>query len=195
MKVGLEWLREWVPLNADVGALAHQLTMAGFEVEGRSLAAPPFAGIVVGEILAAAPHPAADKLRVCEVLGRDGERLTIVCGAPNARAGIKVPLARIGARLPGGMAIKRAKLRGVESEGMLCSARELELGDSHEGLLELPAELATGTDLRAALDLDEVVFEINFTPNRGDALSVLGLARELAVLGEVPLAAMTFSAR
>jgi len=188
MKVGLEWLREWVPLNADVGALAHQLTMAGFEVEGRSLAAPPFAGIVVGEILAAAPHPAADKLRVCEVLGRDGERLTIVCGAPNARAGIKVPLARIGARLPGGMAIKRAKLRGVESEGMLCSARELELGDSHEGLLELPAELATGTDLRAALDLDEVVFEINFTPNRGDALSVLGLARELAVLGEVPLA-------
>ena len=187
MKVGLEWLREWVALNPDVGALAHQLTMAGFEVEGRSLAAPPFEGIVVGEILKADAHPQADKLRVCEVLGRDGEHLNIVCGAPNARAGIKVPLARIGARLPGGMAIKRAKLRGIESEGMLCSARELEMGDSHEGLLELPGELQTGADLRLALDLDEVVFEINFTPNRGDALSVLGLARELAVLGGAPL--------
>ena len=187
MKVGLEWLREWVALNPDVGALAHQLTMAGFEVEGRSLAAPPFEGIVVGEILKADAHPQADKLRVCEVLGRDGEHLNIVCGAPNARAGIKVPLARIGARLPGGMAIKRAKLRGIESEGMLCSARELEMGDSHEGLLELPGELQTGADLRLALDFDEVVFEINFTPNRGDALSVLGLARELAVLGGAPL--------
>ena len=183
MKVGLEWLREWVALDTDVSALAHTLTMAGFEVEGRSLAGAPCQGVVVGRIISAVQHPEADKLRVCEVEGQGGERMTIVCGAPNARAGLKAPLARLGARLPGGTVIKRAKLRGIESEGMLCSARELELGEGQDGLLELPDELATGADLRAALGLDEVVFEINFTPNRGDALSVLGLARELAVLG------------
>jgi phenylalanyl-tRNA synthetase beta chain len=187
MKVGLEWLREWVALNPDVGALAHQLTMAGFEVEGRSQAAPPFEGIVIGEILAADKHPQADKLRVCTVAGPGGERLNIVCGAPNARAGLKAPLARIGAKLPGGVVIRRAKLRGVESEGMLCSSRELGLGDDHDGLMELPVDAEVGADFRAALALDDTILEINFTPNRGDALSVLGLARELAVLGATPL--------
>ena len=145
MKVGLEWLSDWVAFNPDVAALAHQLTMAGFEVEGRSLAAPAFEGVVIGEILAAEKHPQADKLRVCSVAGPDGERLTIVCGAPNARAGLKAPLARIGAKLPGGIAIKRAKLRGVESEGMLCSSRELGLGEDHDGLMELLADAVVGT--------------------------------------------------
>ena len=187
MKVGLEWLGEWVGLNADVGALAHQLTMAGFEVEGRALAAPPSQGIVIGEILSAEKHPQADKLRVCTVAGLDGERLNIVCGAPNARAGLKAPLARLGATLPDGTVIKRAKLRGIESEGMLCSSRELGLGDDHDGLMELPADARVGADFRAALALDDTVLEINFTPNRGDALSVLGLARELAVLGATRL--------
>lgn len=187
MKVGLEWLREWVTLDPDVGALSHQLTMAGFEVEGQSLAAPPFTGVVVGEILSAEQHPQADKLRVCQVAGPAGERLNIVCGAPNARAGIKVALARIGAKLPGGVSIRRAKLRGVESEGMLCSSRELGLGDEHDGIMELPSSFEVGADFRTALSLDDTVLEINFTPNRGDALSVLGLAREIAVQGGTTL--------
>ena len=138
MKLSLDWLSEWVRLPADVNALAHGLTMAGFEVEGRSVAAPPFTNVVVGYIHSAEKHPEADKLRVCDVEGVDGERLQIVCGAPNARAGIKVPFARVGAQLPNDIAIKKAKLRGVESFGMLCSARELGLGEGHSGLLELP---------------------------------------------------------
>ncbi|MBS0374834.1 MAG: phenylalanine--tRNA ligase subunit beta [Proteobacteria bacterium] len=187
MKVSLEWLREWVRLGSDVDALAQRLTMAGFEVEGRALAAEPFSGVVIGEVLATRRHPEADKLTVCEVAAGVGAPRTIVCGAKNVRAGLKAPLATVGAVLPGGKAIGRATLRGVASEGMLCSARELGLGEGPEGLLELPAELATGTELRAALGLDDTVLEINFTPNRGDALSVLGLARELAVLEGVPL--------
>ena len=189
MKVGLDWLREWVAIGDDVAALAAQLTMAGFEVEGRSAAADAFDGVVVGEILATERHPQADKLTVCRVAAGEGASpLTIVCGARNARRGLKVALARVGARLPGGIAIGRATLRGVESEGMLCSARELGLGEAPEGLLELSGDLAVGADLRTALGLDDTVFEINLTPNRGDALSVLGLARELAVLNGVPLA-------
>jgi len=182
MKLSLDWLSEWVRLPADVNALAHGLTMAGFEVEGRSVAAPPFTNVVVGYIHSAEKHPEADKLRVCDVEGVDGERLQIVCGAPNARAGIKVPFARVGAQLPNDIAIKKAKLRGVESFGMLCSARELGLGEGHSGLLELPESCVIGSDVRTALSLDDTVLEINFTPNRGDALSVLGIAREAAVL-------------
>jgi phenylalanyl-tRNA synthetase beta chain len=187
MKVGLEWLREWVTIGDDVTALAAQLTMAGFEVEGVSRAAEAFSGVVVGEVLATERHPQADKLTVCRVAAGGPATLSIVCGAKNVRPGLKAPLAGVGATLPGGVAIGRATLRGVESQGMLCSARELGLGDGPEGLLELPDELATGTDLRAALGLDDTVLEINFTPNRGDALSVLGLARELAVLNHAPL--------
>jgi phenylalanyl-tRNA synthetase beta chain len=188
MKVGLEWLREWVTIGDDVSTLAARLTMAGFEVEGIGRAVEPFAGVVVGEVLATARHPQADKLTVCTVAAGGGTPLQIVCGAKNVRPGLKAPLAQVGAQLPGGVAIGRAKLRGVESEGMLCSARELGLGDGPEGLLELPGELATGADLRAALGLDDTVLEINFTPNRGDALSVLGLAREVAVLQGTALA-------
>jgi phenylalanyl-tRNA synthetase beta chain len=194
MKVGLEWLREWVEFGADVPALAAQLTMAGFEVEGASLAAEAFSGVVVGEVLATERHPQADKLTVCRVASGGPAPLTIVCGANNVRPGLKAPLAGVGARLPGGVAIGRATLRGVASEGMLCSARELGLGDGPDGLLELPDELATGADLRAALGLDDTVLEINFTPNRGDALSVLGLARELGVLNGAPLAGPAFGA-
>jgi phenylalanyl-tRNA synthetase beta chain len=187
MKVALEWLREWVAIGPDVPALAAQLTMAGFEVEGQSRAAEPCAGVVVGEVLSVARHPQADKLSVCEVAVAGGVRVPVVCGARNVRPGLKAPLARVGATLPGGVAIASAQLRGVESQGMLCSARELGLGDGPEGLLELPAALATGTDLRVALGLDDTVFEIAVTPNRGDALSVLGLARELAVLNGAAL--------
>jgi phenylalanyl-tRNA synthetase beta chain len=193
MKVGLEWLREWVAIGEDVPALAARLTMAGFEVEGVSVAAEPFAGVVVGEVLATERHPQADKLTVCKVAAGEGAPLQIVCGANNARPGLKAPLARVGATLPGGVAIGRAMLRGVESEGMLCSARELSLGDGPDGLLELPGELAAGADLRDALRLDDTVFEINFTPNRGDALSVLGLAREVAVLNGSALAGPTLA--
>ena len=187
MQVSLAWLREWVDVNPDVTALAHQLTMAGFEVEGISPAAAPFTGVVVGTVVATERHPDAERLTVCTVKGPAGAALRIVCGAPNARPGLKAPLALVGASLPGGLTIKRTKLRGVESEGMLCSARELALGDAADGLLELPANLATGADLRAALELDDSVLNINLTPNRGDALSVLGLARELAVLGATSL--------
>jgi len=187
VKVSLAWLREWVEVNPDVAALAHQLTMAGFEVEGTSPAAPPFAGVVVGVVLASERHPDAERLTVCTVKGPAEAPLRIVCGAPNARPGLKAPLALVGATLPGGLEIKRTKLRGVESEGMLCSARELDLGDAADGLLELPVNLPTGADLRAALDLDDTILDINLTPNRGDALSVLGLAREVAVLGAMPL--------
>ncbi len=186
MKVNLDWLSEWVALNPDVTALGNELTMAGFEVEGRAAAAPPFTDVVVGEVLECGRHPDAERLSVCKVT--DGsETFTIVCGASNVRAGLKTPLARVGATLPGGVTIKRAKLRGVESAGMLCSARELGLGDEAEGILELPAGLKAGTALREALVLDDTIFEINLTPNRGDALSVLGLARELAVIGRTPL--------
>ena len=134
MKVGLEWLREWVAIADDVPALAARLTMAGFEVEGASVAAEPFAGVVVGEVLATERHPQAEKLTVCKVAAGDAAPLQIVCGANNVRPGLKAPLARVGATLPGGVTIGRAKLRGVESEGMLCSARELSLGDGPEGL-------------------------------------------------------------
>lgn len=183
MKLSRNWLREWVSFDWSVDELAHRLTMAGFEVEGREAVAGEFTHVVVGEVLETAKHPDADKLTVCKVsAGAGSEPLQIVCGAKNVRPGLKAPLALVGAQLPGGLAIKRAKLRGVESQGMLCSSRELGLGEGVDGLLELPAALQTGADLRVALGLDDVVLEINFTPNRGDALSVLGLAREVAVL-------------
>ena len=187
MKVSLAWLRDWVDLNPDVGALAEQLTMAGFEVEARLPAAPPFSGVVVGEVLEAKRHPDAERLSVCTVTAGGATRFTVVCGASNVRAGLKTPFAQVGASLPGAVEIKRAKLRGVESEGMLCSARELGLGDEAEGILELPPELTVGEDFRKALDLDDTIFEVNLTPNRGDALSVLGLARELSVIGATKL--------
>ncbi len=184
MKISLKWLSEWVDVGSDVPALAHTLTMAGLEVEGIERAAPALPGIVVGEVLAVEKHPNAEKLSICRVAGGPTE-LQIVCGAPNVRAGLKVPLALIGAKLPGGLEINAAKLRGVESSGMLCSAKELGLEDGSSGLLELPAELRTGEDFTAALQLDDQIFEVNLTPNRGDCMSVLGIAREVAAAREV----------
>ena len=187
MKVSVAWLAEYVDVGTDVSALAKLLTMAGFEVEAVTPAAPPFTGVVVAEVLKTERHPDADKLNVCQVLGADSQTVTIVCGASNVRPGIKVPLAQVGARLPAEVVIQRAKLRGIESFGMLCSARELGLGENSEGLLELPANATTGQNLREALTLDDAVLTVNFTPNRGDALSVLGLAREVSVLRNTAL--------
>lgn len=181
MKISLQWLSEWTDVGNDVTALSHALTMAGLEIEGVSRAAPEMTGIVVAEVLATSKHPDAEKLSVCRV--SDGKQeLQIVCGASNVRPGIKVPLATVGAKLPGGMEIKQARLRGVESCGMLCSARELELAAESTGLLELPPQTLVGQDLVKALGLDDVIFEINLTPNRGDCMSVLGVAREVVAL-------------
>jgi phenylalanyl-tRNA synthetase beta chain len=156
--------------------------MAGLELEALEPAAPAFSGVVVGEILTGEKHPQADKLRVCRVSTGQGEPLQIVCGASNARAGLKSALAVVGAKLPGDLAIKAAKLRGVESAGMLCSAKELGLADTSSGIVELPSDAPVGKDLREYLALDEVVLELNITPNRGDAMSVIGVAREVAAL-------------
>jgi phenylalanyl-tRNA synthetase beta chain len=192
------WLRSFCdPQALDSEALAEKLTMSGFEVEQSVPAAPPFAGVVVGEIVAAEPHPSADRLRVCLVdagaASREGP-LQIVCGAPNARVGLKAPLALVGAVLPPGPAgeplrIGEGRLRGVASHGMLCSAKELGIDEDASGLLELPAALPPGQDLRAALALDERLFTLKLTPNLGHALSVFGLARELAAVTGAPLAA------
>ncbi|MDR6535047.1 phenylalanine--tRNA ligase subunit beta [Variovorax soli] len=186
------WLREFCNPPIDSEALAETLTMGGLEVEERRLAAPPFTRVVVGEIKEAAQHPNADRLRVCQVDAGLGGLLNIVCGAPNARAGIKVPLALVGAELPPGedgqpFQIKLGKLRGVESEGMLCSARELKLSDDHGGLFELPADAPVGADVRELLKLDDILLTLKLTPNLAHGLSVYGIARELAALTGTPL--------
>ncbi|MCK9515983.1 MAG: phenylalanine--tRNA ligase subunit beta [Ottowia sp.] len=187
------WLRAFCNPPLDSEQLAETLTMGGFEVEELRPAAAPFTGVVVARILGAKPHPDADRLRVCAVDAGAADPLQIVCGAPNARAGMLVPCALVGAELPPPQgadqpfAIKVSKLRGVTSQGMLCSGRELGLGDDHSGLLELDADLAVGTDLRQALELDEPVFVVKLTPDLGHALSVYGLARELAALTGAPL--------
>lgn len=182
MKIPYSWLAEWVPLPWQAPELGARLTMAGFELEALEQAAPAFSGVVVAEILSAERHPQADKLQVCRVSTGSGEPLQIVCGASNARAGLKSALAMVGAQLPGDLSIKAAKLRGVESQGMLASAKELGLGDAAEGILELPADAPLGQSLRTYLKLDEPVLDVSVTPNRGDAMSVIGVAREVVAL-------------
>ena len=186
------WLREFCnpPLNTQ--QLADLLTMSGMEVEDLRPVAPPFSGVVVAEILSAEPHPQADRLRVCQVSVGAGEPLQIVCGAPNARAGLKAPLAVVGAELPSGddgrpFKIGVGRLRGVESRGMLCSARELKIADDHGGLLELAPDALVGTDIRQWLKLDDTVFTLKLTPNLAHALSVFGIAREVSALTGAPL--------
>ncbi|MDT7835268.1 phenylalanine--tRNA ligase subunit beta [Aquabacterium sp. OR-4] len=196
------WLREFCNPPLDTAQLAELLTMSGMEVEDMRPVAPPFTGVVVAEIVEADQHPNADRLRVCRVdagvHSKDGP-LQIVCGAPNARVGIKVPLALVGAELPptedGGapFAIKLGKLRGVESAGMLCSARELKLSDDHGGLLELAADAPLGADIRGHLKLDDTVFTLKLTPNLAHGLSVYGIARELAALTGAPLRTPEFA--
>ena len=182
MKIPYSWLSEWVKVPWKAKELGSRLTMAGFELEGLESAAPPFSGVVVAEILSAERHPQADKLQVCKVTIGGGPALQIVCGAANARAGLKSALAMVGAQLPGDLRIGAARLRGVESQGMLASARELGLAESSNGILELPADAPLGKPVREYLGLDETVLEVNITPNRGDAMSILGIAREVAAI-------------
>jgi phenylalanyl-tRNA synthetase beta chain len=182
MRVSFAWLSEWVDAGCDARTLATRLTMSGIEVESVEPAAGDFQGVVVGEVLAVERHPGADKLTVCQVAGGGSALLQVVCGAPNVRPGMKAPLAVEGARLASGDVIRKAKLRGVDSNGMLCSARELGLSEEHEGILELPDELVTGSPLREALKLDDSILTLNVTPNRGDILSVCGIAREVAAI-------------
>ncbi|HEY8907613.1 MAG TPA: phenylalanine--tRNA ligase subunit beta [Rhodoferax sp.] len=193
------WLREFCNPPLTTTQLSDTLTMAGLEVEELNSVAPPFHGIVVGEIKEAIQHPNADRLRVCQVDVGQPELLTIVCGAPNARAGIKVPCATVGAELPPGddgqpFLIKVGKLRGVESHGMLCSARELKLSEDHGGLLELAADAVVGQNIRQHLNLDDTLFTLKLTPNLAHCLSVFGVARELSALTGTPLATPVFPA-
>jgi phenylalanyl-tRNA synthetase beta chain len=185
MRFSEAWLRQFVNPELDTTRLTHQLTMAGMEVDSVTPVAGVFTGVVVGEILETSPHPKADRLRVCRVAAGLAEPLQIVCGAPNARPGLKAPLALEGAVLPGDLVIRPTRLREVESFGMLCSARELGLEDDQGGLWELPADAPTGRDLRDYLTLDDHTIEVDLTPNRADCLSVLGIAREVALLNEI----------
>ena len=181
MKFSEQWLREWCNPELDTSALCEKLSLSGLEVDGVEPAAADFQGVVVAEILSCEKHPDADKLRVCQVRTAEAT-VQIVCGAPNARAGLKAPLAQVGAVLPGGMKIRKAKLRGVESFGMLCSARELGLSEDHAGLMALPDDAPVGEDVRRYLQLDDALIDVDLTPNRADCLSIAGLAREVAAL-------------
>ncbi len=193
------WLREFCNPPITTEQLGDTLTMAGLEVEELKPVAPPFSKVVVGEIKEAVQHPNADRLRVCKVDVGQGDLLNIVCGAPNARVGIRVPVALVGAELPTGddgqpFLIKVGKLRGVESQGMLCSARELKLSTDHSGLLELDADAPLGQDIRQHLALDDTLFTLKLTPNLAHCLSVFGVAREVAALTGSPLKQQVFAA-
>ncbi|MDD5392901.1 MAG: phenylalanine--tRNA ligase subunit beta [Thiothrix sp.] len=191
MKVSEKWLREWINTPLALDAIADKLTMSGCEVEARESVATAFTGIVIGHVLEREKHPDADKLSVCKVDNGQGEILQIVCGASNVRAGLKVPLALVGAVLPlpdgKDLKIKKGKLRGVESFGMLCSSTELGMSDKSDGLLELPSDAPVGMDIREYLKLDDEVIELAITANRGDCMSMIGVARETSLLMDVPL--------
>ncbi len=182
MKFSEAWLREWTNPKITTSELADQLSMAGLEVDGVGPVAGDFSGVVVGEVLIREPHPDADKLSVCTVDAAQDEQLQIVCGAKNVAAGMKVAVAMVGAELPGGFKIKQAKLRGVPSLGMICSASELGLAESSDGIMQLPADATVGEDLRIYLDLDDRYIEVDLTPDRGDCLSVAGIARDVGVI-------------
>ena len=187
MKFSEQWLREWVNPAASTAELVEQLTMAGLEVDSVEPVGAGLQDLLVGEVLSVASHPDADKLRVCHVAIGQAEPLQVVCGAPNVRAGGKYPLAPVGACLPGDFRIKKSKLRGVESHGMLCSARELGLSEDHQGLMELPEEAVAGQSLQQLLGLDDNVIEVDLTPNRGDCLGIEGIAREVGTLTRSPV--------
>ena len=181
MQFSEQWLRTFVNPSLDSDALAHALTMAGLEVEGMGPATPLFTQVVIGQIVSADKHPEADRLQVCTVDVGQAKPLQIVCGAANARAGLKAPCALVGAALPS-LDIKQAKVRGVESFGMMCSAKELGLAEDSSGLLELPTDAPVGQDIRQFLELNDIVFALKLTPNRSDCLSVMGIAREVAAI-------------
>ena len=187
MRFSESWLREWVNPDITTDEMSHQLSMAGLEVDGIEKAAPVFSGVVVGEILSREQHPDADKLGVCQVNVGADENLQIVCGAKNAAAGMKVVVATVGAKLPGDFKIKKAKLRGVESFGMICSASELGLAESSEGIMSLAVNAPLGKDFRDFLALDDALIEVDLTPDRGDCLSIAGIAREVSVINDTDL--------
>jgi phenylalanyl-tRNA synthetase beta chain len=187
MRFSEAWLREWVDPPIGTEALAAQLSMSGLEVDAVEPVAPPFSGVVVGHVQSAEPHPNADKLRLCTVDAGQDAPLQIICGAANVAAGMRVPVAMIGAELPGGFKIKRAKLRGVESAGMICSSAELGLAETSSGIMPLPAGAPVGADLRDFLALDDHAIELDLTPDRADCLSIAGVARDIGVLNRVPV--------
>ncbi len=185
MQISENWLREWVNPDIDTNILIDQLTMAGLEVEGFEPASPVLSSVVVGEVLSTEQHPNADKLNLCRV--SDGnEIVSVICGANNVRQGLKVAFAKVGAVLPG-IKIKKARLRGIESQGMICSASELQLAEASEGILELPQDAPVGVDIIEYLQLDDQIIEIDLTPNRGDCLSIAGVAREVSAINDVAL--------
>src|SRR3990167_6893246 len=202
MKFSEQWLRSWVNPQVSRDELVARLSMAGLEVDRVTPAAGIFCGVgggggvtVWGVVLGGGggggvptpgEHPDADKLRVCQV-SNGAETFQVVCGAPNVRPGLKIPFAMIGAELPGDFKIKKAKLRGVESNGMLCSASELQISEENDGLMELPADAPVGQDIRAYLELNDASIEVDLTPNRGDCLSLAGLAREVGALYDAPV--------
>ncbi|HFD12561.1 MAG TPA: phenylalanine--tRNA ligase subunit beta [Crenotrichaceae bacterium] len=184
MQFSEAWLREWVNPPVDSQQLAHQLTMAGLEVDSIEPAALQFTSVVIGEVVDCQPHPDADRLTVCQVSVGEEKQLQIVCGANNVKAGIRVPTAIEGAELPDNFKIKATILRGIQSAGMLCAATELGLGDQSDGLMILPADAPVGEDIRDYLQLEDTIFEVDLTPNRADCLSIRGIAREVALLNQ-----------
>ncbi len=182
MQFSENWLRDWVNPQASTEELADALSMAGLEVDGVAPAAPAFSGVVVGEVLDCQPHPDADKLSVCQVNIGAAEPVQIVCGAKNVAADMKVPVATVGAVLPGDFKIKKARLRGQESRGMICSAAELGLAESSDGIMPLPADAPVGEDFRDYLQLDDQLIDVDLTPDRGDCLSIAGIARDVGVI-------------
>tara|TARA_R110002072_G_scaffold3149_6_gene23506 strand:- start:37747 stop:40119 length:2373 start_codon:yes stop_codon:yes gene_type:complete len=185
MKFSEKWLREFVNPDVNTETLMHQLTMAGLEVDGIEPACPAFDGLVVAEVKTVSKHPDADKLQICEVDCGDKALLTIVCGAANVRQGMRTVLAKVGASLPGMGELKPVSLKGVTSTGMLCSAKEIGLGDDHEGIMDLSVDEPVGKPLTEVIDSDDNIIEISLTPNRGDCLSIMGIAREVAVFNQV----------
>ncbi len=194
MKFSEQWLREWVDPSLDTNALAHRLTMAGHEVDSVEAQGSGLGGVVVGEVIASQKHPNADRLSVCRVSTGAGDPVDVVCGAPNVVTGMKSPFAPVGTKLPNGMQLEKAKIRGVESNGMLCSAIELGLGDEADGIIELPADAPIGQPLAEFLDLPDSTFDLDLTPNRGDCFSVLGIARDVSAMTATPLKVASIAA-
>ena len=190
MRFSVNWLKKWVDIDLGADELSGILTASGLEVDTVNPVAADFSDIVVAEIIACGPHPDADKLQICTIEHGGEEPSQVVCGAPNARTGIKIPLARVGARIGADFKIKKAKLRGVESFGMACSARELGLSDDHAGLMELPADAPLGTNLRDYLELDDRAIVVELTPNRADCLSIQGIAQDVAASCRASLTAL-----
>ncbi|MBD3178506.1 MAG: phenylalanine--tRNA ligase subunit beta, partial [Candidatus Latescibacteria bacterium] len=182
MKVSLEWLKDYIRIDEEPETLASDLTMFGLNVEGVEQTGADFEGVVFGKVISVDNHPNADKLKVCTVDAGQEKQLNIVCGAPNVREGLSVPVAVIGARLPGGFRIKKVKLRGEVSEGMICSEKELEIGSDESGIMELDFEAQPGADLSGTLSRQDRIIDIEVTPNRPDQLSHLGIAREISAM-------------